>query len=249
MNLSKNLSAILNDIRNISGKKHSSEKNITLIAVSKTKPVSMIKEALDAGQVDFGENYVQEFLEKYDYFCTGVLPYAPTQDIHWHFIGHLQRRKVKDLVGKVSLIHSVDSLELISEINKRAKDQNVVQNILIQINLAKEETKGGIFEEDVVSFFKNVGAGLSRPKEGERTSPLQNVRITGLMTLPPFLDDSEKVRPYFKKLRELKEKINNEKIYPHELTELSMGMSHDYPIAIEEGATMIRVGTKIFGER
>ena len=236
MNISENLNFIKKEIQEICQKSQRKADSVTLIAVSKTKPVSMVDEALKAGQEHFGENYVQELLEKYD-SCRGMARHAPTQPIHWHFIGHLQRRKVKDIVGKIDLIHSVDSIDLMQEINKRAQEKNILQNVLIQINLAKEETKGGIFEENVISFFKNINPSFN------------HVRITGLMTLPPFFEDPEKARPYFKKLRELKEEINKQNIYPYPLTELSMGMSHDYRVALEEEATLIRVGTKIFGER
>ena len=229
MNISENLNFIKKEIQEICQKSQRKADSVTLIAVSKTKPVSMVDEALKAGQEHFGENYVQELLEKYEFIKN--------RHIHWHFIGHLQRRKVKDIVGKIDLIHSVDSIDLMQEINKRAQEKNILQNVLIQINLAKEETKGGIFEENVISFFKNINPSFN------------HVRITGLMTLPPFFEDPEKARPYFKKLRELKEEINKQNIYPYPLTELSMGMSHDYAVAIEEEATIIRVGTKIFGER
>ncbi len=196
--------------------------NITvsrLIAVSKIKPVSDIMEAYEAGIRDFGENHVQEILEKID-----KLP----KDIRWHMIGHLQTNKVKDIVDKVYLIHSVDSIKLAKEIDKQAKKKDIVANILLEVNIAKEESKYGFMEEDLGSALEEI-------------RKLDNVKVLGLMCVAPNTDTPEDNRKYFKEMNELKKKYN--------LEILSMGMSNDYVIADEEGSTYIRVGTKIFGER
>ncbi|MCX7771319.1 MAG: YggS family pyridoxal phosphate-dependent enzyme [Proteobacteria bacterium] len=196
-----------------------------IIGVTKTHPVELIEIIKKLGILDVGENYVQEMLKKME-----VYP-----DLNWHFIGTLQTNKVKYIVGKVYLIHSVDSLKLVEEIDKRAKKVGVIQEILIQINQG-EETKGGIKKEGLEDFIKSLNR-------------FENVLVKGLMAMPPFFDDSEKVRPYFKEVRQLLENINQKKLYKKDLTELSMGMSGDYMVAIEEGSTMVRIGTALFGER
>lgn len=203
-------------------------RTIKMIAVSKKKPVEMIREAYDSGQKVFGENYVQEFLEKHQQL--NPLP------IKWHFIGTLQRRKARDVVGKVVLIHSLESYQLAYEIDKKAESMNIVQACLLQINLSGETTKSGVTRREALPLLKELAA-------------LKHIAVVGLMTLPPLLSPVEKVRPFFRDLRELRDEINQKKIYPKELTELSMGMTHDFPIAIEEGTTLIRIGTAIFGER
>lgn len=197
---------------------------VTLVAISKTKPVELIRQAYQAGQIDFGENYADELLIKKSQLAQIGLADLP---IRWHFVGHLQRRKAKEIVGEVELIHSLDSLELADEINKRAMAKGIVQRCLLQVNLSDETTKSGIAENEIQSFLT-------------KTTTLTNLKIVGLMTLPPLFDAPEKSRPYFRKLREL---------LPSPLTELSMGMSHDFGIAIEEGATLIRIGSAMFGER
>ena len=194
-------------------------KNSKLIAVSKTKPVNDILEAYEAGVRDFGENHVQEILEKYD-----KLP----KDIRWHMIGHLQTNKVKDIVDKVYLIHSVDSIKLAKEIDKQAKKKDIIVDILLEINIALEESKYGFKVEDLDVAIKEIDL-------------FDNLCIKGLMCVAPYTQKPEDNRKYFKKMFELKNKYN--------LEILSMGMSNDYKIAIEEGSTYVRVGTKIFGER
>ena len=191
----------------------------TLIAVSKTKSVDMIKEVYDLGIRDFGENKVQELLSKID-----KLP----SDIRWHMIGHLQTNKVKDIVDKVYLIHSVDSIKLAKEIEKQAIKKNVNVSILCEVNIAEEESKYGFNTLELDSAIKEIRS-------------LKNVNLLGLMCVAPYQEDPEDNRIYFKKMRELKEKYN--------LDILSMGMSNDYKVAIEEGASYIRVGTLIFGKR
>jgi hypothetical protein len=200
---------------------------VTLIAVSKTKPVEMLREAYDYGCRDFGENKVQELVDKYD-----VLP----KDIRWHMIGHLQTNKVKYIVDKVYLIHSVDSLKLANEISKEAVKKNVTVNILIEVNVANEETKFGTTCEDVKQLVREI-------------AQLPNICIKGLMTIAPIVENAEQNRAIFSKLNELAVDIDNENIDNVCMNILSMGMTGDYPVAVSEGATYVRVGTGIFGAR
>jgi len=201
--------------------------SVTLIAVSKTKPVSAVLEAYDCGQRDFGENKVQELVDK--------IPQLPS-DIRWHLIGHLQRNKVKYIVDKVYLIHSVDSLRLAEEIEKQAASRGITVNILVQVNISHEESKFGIDKEEVFGLIRNI-------------STMPHIRIKGLMTIAPFTEDPETVRPVFRKLKNLSIDIKGLNIDNVSTDILSMGMSGDYMTAIDEGSTMIRVGTSIFGER
>lgn len=202
-------------------------KDITLISVSKTKPVNMLKEIYDCGSRDFGENKVQEIQEKY--------PLLPS-DIKWHMIGHLQRNKVKYIIDKVQLIHSVDSYRLAEEINIQAKKKNIVMPILIEVNVANETTKFGVSLEDTLQLITDI-------------SLLENVSIKGLMTIAPYVENPEDNRAIFRQLKELFIDISTKNIDNVNMDILSMGMTNDYMIAIEEGATMVRVGTGIFGER
>lgn len=202
-------------------------KQVTLISVSKTKPVEMLQEAYAAGSRDFGENKVQELLDK--------IPQMP-QDIRWHFIGHLQRNKVKYIVGKVFLIHSVDSLRLAEEISREAQKQQVEVNILIEVNVAAEESKFGTSVEETTALVQKI-------------AKLPGIHILGLMTIAPFVQDAEENRRYFRKLKELSVDIAQKNIDNVNMSVLSMGMTGDYPVAVEEGATYVRVGTGIFGER
>ncbi|WP_027713832.1 YggS family pyridoxal phosphate-dependent enzyme [Desulfuromonas sp. TF] len=201
--------------------------SVRLVAVSKTKPAAMIDEAAAAGQIIFGESYVQDFLGKIEEVRSKP---------EWHFIGALQSNKVKYLRGKVVLIHSVDRLSLAREVDRQWGKLGRTVDILLQVNIGGEETKAGTAEEELKNLVR-------------RTAELPNVRIRGLMTLPPFLDDPEEVRPYFRRLRELADGIRKLGIAGVEMEELSMGMSHDFEVAVEEGATLVRVGTAIFGER
>ena len=200
---------------------------VTLISVSKTKPVSMLQEAYDAGSRDFGENKVQEIMDKY--------PQLPS-DIRWHMIGHLQRNKVKYIVDKVALIHSVDSVRLAETIDKEAEKHGVIANILIEVNVAKEESKFGLMPEEVPEFVEKI-AGFP------------HIRVKGLMTIAPFVENPEENRPIFAHLRKLSVDIAKKNIDNITMSILSMGMTNDYQVAIEEGATMVRVGTGIFGAR
>jgi len=205
-------------------------KGVTLVAVSKTKPVEMLMEAYNAGFRRFGENYVQELVDKHE-----LMP----KDIEWHFIGHLQSNKVKYIASFVSLIHSVDSLKLLQEINKQATKNNRVIACLLQIYIAEEDTKSGMTEEECLEIIK-----------AETLEKLQNVRIVGLMGMTTLTDDETQIRKEFKKLKDFYQTLTfNPQRLPPSLTILSMGMSGDYGIAIEEGSTIIRVGSKIFGGR
>ena len=200
---------------------------VTLIAVSKTKPYSAIEEALTTGQLDYGENKVQEITAKYEMGNT---------DINWHMIGHLQRNKVKYLVGKTKLIHSVDSLRLANQIEKDFAKNNEVANVLIEVNMAGEESKFGIKPEETEELIRAI-------------APLEHVQVCGLMTIAPYTDNPENNREYFKKMKQLSVDIKAKNIDNTTMSVLSMGMTGDYEVAIEEGATMVRVGTGIFGER
>lgn len=204
-----------------------SPSEVRLIAVSKTKPVEMLQEAYEAGVRDFGENKVQELTDKYD-----LLP----KDIRWHMIGHLQRNKVKYLVGKVHLIHSVDSLRLAQEIQKEAQKKQVEVDILVEVNVAGEESKFGSTMEDTLQLVREIAL-------------LPSVHIQGLMTVAPFVDNSEENRRIFANLRQLAVDIMRKSIDNVNMNVLSMGMTGDYQVAVEEGATCVRVGTGIFGER
>lgn len=200
---------------------------ITLIAVSKTKPVDMLQEVYDQGIREFGENKVQELCDKIE-----VLP----GDIHWHMIGHLQTNKVKYLVGKTALIHSVDSLHLAQEIEKQAAKQEVIVPILVEVNIAEEKSKFGIHKEEAFELVKSIAL-------------LPHLQIQGLMTIAPFVEDPEDNRLYFRQIHQLSVDIKEQNIDNVRMDVLSMGMTGDYTVAIEEGATMVRVGTGIFGER
>lgn len=200
---------------------------VSLIAVSKTKPIPMLQEAYDAGCRDFGENKVQEIMDKID-----RLP----SDIRWHMIGHLQTNKVKYIVGKVFLIHSVDSLHLAEAISKEAVKQNTTVNILIEVNVAKEDTKYGAMSEDTMSLVEKIAL-------------LPGISVKGLMTIAPYVENPQENRQYFVKLRQLAVDIKAKNIDNVHMDILSMGMTGDYMVAIEEGATYVRVGTGIFGER
>ena len=201
--------------------------DVKLIAVSKTKPIEMLQQAYDCGCRDFGENKVQELVDKYD-----KMP----KDIRWHMIGHLQRNKVKYIVDKVYLIHSVDSLRLAEEISKEAVKKNVTVSILIEINVAEETSKFGTTAKEAVSLVEEI-------------AKLPNITVKGLMTIAPFVENAGNNRMIFRTLKELSVDIAGKNIDNVSMNILSMGMTNDYEVAIEEGATHIRVGTAIFGER
>ena len=200
---------------------------VTLIAVSKTKPVEMLQEVYNEGIRDFGENYVQELADK-----IKIMP----KDIRWHMIGHLQRNKVKYLVGKVACIHSVDSLRLAEVINERSIKLGVVTEIMAEVNIAGEESKFGFTRDEVFDF-------------AEKVSTMEGVKLVGLMTSAPYVNDPEENRQYFREMKSLSVDINEKNINNINITELSMGMTNDYIVSVEEGATHVRVGTAIFGAR
>ncbi len=200
---------------------------VSLIAVTKTNPVEKLREAYEAGSRDFGENKVQEMLDKMEQLPT---------DIRWHMIGHLQRNKVKYIVGKVFLIHSVDSLRLAEEISHESVKKDVVSDILVEVNVAEESSKFGTFLEGAVELVENI-------------AKLPNLRVKGLMTIAPYVENPEENRDYFRKLKQLSVDIMGKNIDNISMDILSMGMTGDYQVAIEEGATYVRVGTGIFGER
>lgn len=225
--LSDNLHEVQENIRKACERSGRNPEDVTLIAVSKTKPVSDIEQIYAAGIREFGENKVQEMNDK-----QKVLP----GDINWHMIGHLQRNKVKYIVDNVAMIHSVDSVRLAEEISKEAVKKNVTVDILVEVNVAKEESKFGLYTEDVRQFVEQI-------------SKLPGINIKGLMTSAPLVDNPEDNRQYFKKLKDLSVDINAKNIDNVHMDFLSMGMTNDYVVAVEEGATHVRVGTAIFGHR
>ncbi len=225
--LKENLAMVTEEIKGACLKVGRDPSEVTLIAVSKTKPNEDLVEIYDAGCRDFGENKVQEMAKKME-----DLP----NDIRWHMIGHLQRNKVKYIIDKVELIHSVDSYRLAEEINIQAKKRGIVVPILVEVNIAAEESKFGVSREDTIELVKQIAS-------------LDGISIKGLMTIAPYVVDSEENRPYFRKIRELSVDIERENIDNVSMSVLSMGMTGDYQVAIEEGATMVRVGTGIFGAR
>ncbi len=200
---------------------------IRLVAVSKTKPAALIEEAIAAGQLVFGENYVQELSAK----ATELK--AP---VEWHFIGHLQSNKVRHIAGLVSMIHSVDRLSLAVEIDRQWGRLNRVCDVLLEVNIAGEATKSGTTAQEVIQLARGV-------------AELPHLKVKGLMTMPPFFDDPEAARPYFRELKRLAAEIDSLAIPQVSMNELSMGMSGDFEVAIAEGATLVRVGSAIFGER
>ena len=225
--IKENLKYIEDEIKKVCEKENIDKNTCTLIAVSKTKPIELIKEAYDYGIRDFGENKVQEILEKYE-----QLP----GDIRWHMIGHLQTNKVKMILDKVEYIHSIDSLKLASVIDKEAKKKGIVVKGFLELNIVGEETKFGFSVEELNSIVEELAI-------------FDNLRIIGLMIVAPFVDIAEKNREIFKKMKKIAVDINAKKIHNVKISELSMGMSGDYLVAIEEGATFVRVGSSIFGER
>lgn len=225
--IKKNIENVRSRMAEACEKSGRAAEDVRLIAVSKTKPVSALQEAYECGCRDFGENKVQELVEKYE-----ALP----KDIRWHMIGHLQRNKVKYIVDKVYLIHSVDSLRLAQEIEKEAAKIEKTVNILIEVNVAAEESKFGVAAEEALALAEEI-------------AKMPHIRVKGLMTIAPYVEDAEENRQYFEKLKKIYVDIIHKNIDNVFMEELSMGMTGDYEVAISEGATCIRVGTGIFGER
>jgi len=227
MSIAQNLKIVLDRISAAAKRVGRDPFSVKLVVVTKTVSIERIRETVGAGAAILGENRVQEAKEKIEHLG---------QIAHWHLIGRLQMNKAKYAVRLFDLIHSVDSLDLAREIDKQAAKTGKKQSVLIEVSLAGESQKAGINAEDVLELVREA-------------AKLQNLSIQGLMTVPPFLDDAEQVRPYFKKLRELSERIADDRLPNVSMQQLSMGMSGDFEVAIEEGATFVRVGTAIFGER
>lgn len=225
--LAENLQEVERRIQAACERANRNRDEVTLIAVSKTKPVSMLEEAYSQGVRTFGENKVQELTEKYD-----RLP----SDIMWHMIGHLQRNKVKYIVDKAALIHSVDSVRLAQTIEQEATKKDVIVPVLIEVNVAEEDSKFGLKVNEVMSMVEEI-------------SKFPHIRVKGLMTIAPYVENPEENRAVFARLRKLSVDIAEKNIDNVSVEILSMGMTNDYEVAIEEGATMVRVGTGIFGER
>lgn len=226
MYIKENIADVRKQIQQTCGKIGKKTDEIQLIAVTKTVDATKINEAIKEGIDHIGENKVQEIREKY----------VSLPNVNYHMIGHLQTNKVKYIIDKVKLIHSVDRISLAEEINKRAKKHNIIMDTLVQVNVAKEDTKFGLECEEVYDFL-------------DRIQSLENIRVKGLMTIAPYEENVEAVREYFKELKEMFEEIKNKNFSDTEMKYLSMGMTNDFRVAIEEGSNMIRVGTGIFGRR
>ena len=223
----ENISKVEKKINAACSRAGRSQEDVTLIAVSKTKPIEMIEEALACGKREFGENKAQELKQKYE---------ALSKDIKWHFIGHLQTNKVKYVVGRACLIHSVDSYHLAETIETESAKRDVISHILIEVNVAQEDSKFGIHEEEAMELVCAV-------------AKLPHIKIEGLMTIAPFVENPEQNRKIFRKLYKLSVDIASKNIDNVSMGALSMGMTNDYEVAVEEGATYVRVGTAIFGSR
>ncbi len=227
MAIREQLSIVEDNIRLACNRSGRSRDEVTLIAVSKTKPKEMLREAYDCGIREFGENKVQELCAKMETLPT---------DIQWHMIGHLQTNKVKYIIGRTALIHSVDSLHLAQEIERLAAREEVIADILVEVNVAEEKSKFGIYKEETMELVRKIAL-------------LPHLHIRGLMTIAPYVEDPEDNRLYFREIKQLSVDIGLQNIDNVNMDVLSMGMTGDYMVAIEEGATMVRVGTGIFGER
>ena len=225
--LKENLKNVQNNIKKACERVGRKPEEVTLVAVSKMKPLSDIEELLETGQLEYGENYVQELCDKYENI---------SKPVHWHMIGHLQTNKVKYIVDKAELIHSVDSLKLAETIEREAEKKNCIARILVEVNVAEEESKFGLKTSEVIPFVDKI-------------SKYPHINVCGLMTIAPFVENPEKNRPIFADLRKLSVDIRHKNVDNSNVSILSMGMTNDYEVAIEEGATMVRVGTGIFGAR
>ena len=226
--IKKNLESVQNRINKAALGCGRNPGQIKLVAVSKTIDVERISQAISAGAIILGENYIQESREK----ISDLSGFS----VSWHFIGHLQSNKAKYAVKLFDLIHSVDSIKLASAIDKEAKKIDKIQEILIQVNIGQEETKSGIYEDEALELVTEI-------------AKLNNIKITGLMTIPPYYNEPDLVRPFFKNLADLQKTIIKKNIPNVSMNDLSMGMTGDFETAIEEGATMVRIGTAIFGKR
>lgn len=227
MSIKENIDDVESRIKSACDRSGRKREDVLLLAVSKTIDVPRIKEAVDCGLTSLGENKVQEIMDKYEPMGEGI---------HWHLIGHLQTNKVKYIIDKVDLIHSVESMKLAEKISALAKEKNLTASILLEVNVADEESKFGIKPSECEEMVRKI-------------SVLPNICIKGLMTVAPFVDNPEQNRVYFRQLKQLLVDINAKKIDNVDMDVLSMGMTNDYEIAIEEGSTIVRVGTGIFGAR
>ena len=225
--LAENLKDVENKIIEACKRANRNRDEVTLIAVSKTKPLSDIEALISIGVEDFGENKVQELCDKYE---------NVSKPVKFHQIGHLQTNKVKYVVDKAALIHSVDSIRLAKEIQKEAAKKDIIAQVLIEVNIAREESKFGLMAEEVIPFLEEI-------------KDYDHIHVNGLMTIAPFVDNPEDNRKYFRELKQLSLDITCKNIDNIDMNVLSMGMTNDYRVAIEEGATMVRVGTAIFGHR
>ena len=223
--IKNNLEIINEKIKKAALKANRNPQEIKLVAVTKTATIEQIKEAISAGVKIIGENKVQEAKEKYQILSA---------DIEWHLVGHLQTNKVKHAIEIFDLIHSVDSIKLAKEIDRRSLQFGMITNVLVEVNVSGEETKYGIKSEEVEPFLKEI-------------SEFSRIKVRGLMTITPIAEDKEEVRPYFRKLRELSKEIKSKNIKNVKMDYLSMGMTDDFEVAIEEGANMVRIGRGIFG--
>ena len=228
MSIAKNLDKVRQNIKDVAQKCGRKPEEILLLGVTKTVDIDVVEEAIELGITDVGENKPQELTRKYE---------AIGDKVKWHQIGSLQTNKVKYIIDKVELIHSLDRISLAKEIQKRAEKEDLDINCLVQVNVSKEESKHGIYKEDVENFIRECSSNYDR------------IKMKGLMTMAPFDASREEIRSVFKDLKDLSVKISEMNIDNVEMKELSMGMSGDYEIAIEEGATIVRIGTSIFGKR
>ena len=224
MSITENIKSVRERIAQAAQNNGRRADDITLIAVTKTHPAAVVEEAIRSGITDIGENRVQEAVEKYE---------SVKERAVWHLVGHLQRNKVKTALRIFDIIHSVDSIRLAAEINKRA---DAPVDVLVEINIGEEASKSGVLPDTVLPFLKEL-----------RVFP--NLRCRGLMTIPPMIQDTEKLRHYFREIAQMQAEANRMNIFDYPLTDLSMGMTDDYETAIEEGATMVRIGRALFGER
>lgn len=228
MSIKENIDIICNRVAEAAKKSARNPEDITIIAVSKTVDAHKAKEAVESGLSNLGENRVQEFVNKYEQLND--------MNIKWHMIGHLQKNKVKYIIDKAELIHSVESLDLANEINKRAKQSEIVSKVLIELNIGEEDSKFGINAENVYDFVRAF-------------NQYDNILVTGLMTVAPYSENPEDVRWIFKKMKEIYDNILKMKLKNTDMKYLSMGMTNDFEIAIEEGSNIVRIGTAIFGSR
>lgn len=228
MSIKDNVNNILERVELAAKKVNKTLDDITVIAVSKTVDADKALEAVNSGLVNLGENRVQEFNNKFEKINNN--------NINWHIIGHLQKNKVKYIIGKVKLIHSLESVSLAEEINKRSIQNNIMTEVLVEMNIGQEESKFGLKEEELTNFLNSI-------------KHLSNIKIVGLMTVAPYDEDKENVRWVFRKMKELYNVVSNSSYENVKMKYLSMGMTNDFDIAIEEGANIVRIGTAIFGKR